>query len=58
MFSKNIGSIFEFLAYLKVTSRLSKMGDTKVTSGMSKMKGGRGGGSRPLLDNVQKKDAF
>jgi hypothetical protein len=32
-----------------------KWADTKVTSRVSKM---RGGGSRPLLDNVQKKDAF
>ena len=31
------------------------MTNNKVTSSMSKM---RGGGSRPLLDNVQKKDAF
>ena len=32
-----------------------KWADTKDTSLMSKM---RGGGSGPLLDNVQKKDAF
>ena len=43
------------LGLKKVTSQLSKIGGTKVNSGKSKIKGG---GVRPLLDNVQNKDAF
>ena len=39
-FCLNIGYIFEFRAFTKVTSRLSKMGRYKVTSRMSKMRGG------------------
>ena len=48
--------IFWILGLKKVSSRLSKMGLYKSYLTMSKMKGG--GASRPLLDNVQKKDIF
>ena len=46
---------WEFWALKKLPHGCPKWADTKVTSRLSKM---RGGGSRPLLDNVQKKDAF
>ena len=43
------------LAIQKLPQGCPKWADTKVTSLMSKM---RGGGLRPLLDKVEKKDAF
>ena len=54
-FCLNIGWIFEFWAFTKVTSRLSKMGRYKsYLTGVQN----EGGGSRPLLDNVQKNGTF
>ena len=49
-----IDYIFEFWAYTKVTWQLSKMRQYK--SYLTDVQ--KGGGSRPLLDNVKKKDTF
>ena len=47
--------LMKFGTLQKLPHGCPKWADTKVTSSrVSKM----GGGSRPLLDNVQKKDAF
>ena len=55
LFGWLLGKYWNFWAYKKVTSLLSKIGRHKSYLAMSKTKGG---GSRPLLDNVQKKGAF
>ena len=54
-FCPNIGKIFVFWAYTKVTSRFSKM--VQYKSYLTDVQN-EGGGSRPFLDNVQKKDVF
>ena len=42
--------LFEFWSHVKFTPQLSKWAETKVTSGMSKMKGGGGtAGCYPML---------
>ena len=49
-----LSKYWEFWALKKLPHGCPKWADTKVTSQCPKMRGG----CRPLLDNVQKKDAF
>ena len=55
IFAQMLGKYLNFGTLQKLPHGSPKWADTKFTSRMSKM---RGGGSRALLDSVQKKDAF
>ena len=56
LYAQILGKSLSFWPVQKLPHGCPKWTDTKVTSGMSKIRGG--GRWRPLLDNVQKKDIF